>query len=161
MPDVIKLAIVAATGGVGRQVLSQALAAGHDVTAVVRNPQRLTGSAARVVRCDLADPRDGVLEDAVATQDTVTQLIAGIRRVRREVPGAVEVVRQPRDPRQHLQGRGVEPGALALPRRDQPVDLVSRLAHAVAHVLDPWPLSRRAGSAAGGGPGPTARSRPG
>jgi hypothetical protein len=33
-----------------------------------------------------------ILEDAVATQDTVTQLIAAIRRVRREVPGAPEVV---------------------------------------------------------------------
>src|SRR3712207_1797378 len=33
-----------------------------------------------------------VLEDAVATQDTVIQLIAAIRRVRREVPGAAEVV---------------------------------------------------------------------
>ena len=33
-----------------------------------------------------------VLEDAVATQDTVTQLIAAIRRVRRDVPGAPEVV---------------------------------------------------------------------
>jgi hypothetical protein len=33
-----------------------------------------------------------VLDDAVATQDTVTQLIAAIRRVRREVPGAPEVV---------------------------------------------------------------------
>jgi hypothetical protein len=33
-----------------------------------------------------------VVEDAVATQDTVTQLIAAIRRVRREVPGAAEVV---------------------------------------------------------------------
>lgn len=33
-----------------------------------------------------------VLDDAVATQDTVTQLIAGVRRVRREVPGAAEVV---------------------------------------------------------------------
>src|SRR3954449_9869681 len=33
-----------------------------------------------------------VLDDAVATQDTVTQLIAAIRRVRREVPGAEEVV---------------------------------------------------------------------
>ena len=29
-----------------------------------------------------------VLDDAVATQDTVTKLIAAIRRVRREVPGA-------------------------------------------------------------------------
>jgi IS5 family transposase len=33
-----------------------------------------------------------VLDDAVATQDTVTQLIGAIRRVRREVPAAVEVV---------------------------------------------------------------------
>jgi hypothetical protein len=33
-----------------------------------------------------------VLEDSVATQDTVTQLIAAIRRVAREVPGAVEVI---------------------------------------------------------------------
>lgn len=33
-----------------------------------------------------------VLNDAVATQDTVTQLIAIIRKVAREVPGAVEVI---------------------------------------------------------------------
>lgn len=33
-----------------------------------------------------------VLDDAVATQDTVTQLIAIIRKVRREVPGAAQVV---------------------------------------------------------------------
>jgi IS5 family transposase len=33
-----------------------------------------------------------ILDDAVATQDTVTQLIAAIRRVRREVPGAAGVV---------------------------------------------------------------------
>jgi hypothetical protein len=33
-----------------------------------------------------------VLTDAVATQDTVIQLIAAIRRVRREVPGAAELV---------------------------------------------------------------------
>jgi transposase-like protein DUF772 len=33
-----------------------------------------------------------VLDDAVATQDTVTQLIAAIRRVGREVPGAREVI---------------------------------------------------------------------
>jgi len=32
------------------------------------------------------------LDDAVATQDTVTQLVAVIRKVRREVPGAAEVV---------------------------------------------------------------------
>ena len=35
-----------------------------------------------------------VLDDAVATQDTVTQLIAAIRRVCREVPGAAAVIAQ-------------------------------------------------------------------
>jgi IS5 family transposase len=33
-----------------------------------------------------------VLDDAVATQDTVTQLIGAVRRVARQVPGAAEVV---------------------------------------------------------------------
>ncbi|MGY4708820.1 IS1182 family transposase [Mycolicibacterium sp. CBM1] len=33
-----------------------------------------------------------VLDDAVATQDTVTQLIAAIRRVRRDVPDAAQVI---------------------------------------------------------------------
>jgi hypothetical protein len=33
-----------------------------------------------------------ILDDAVATQDTVTQLIGAVRRVRRDVPGAAEVV---------------------------------------------------------------------
>jgi transposase len=33
-----------------------------------------------------------VLDDAVATQDTVTQLIAAIRRVRREIPAAAPVI---------------------------------------------------------------------
>lgn len=32
-----------------------------------------------------------VVDDAVATQDTVTQLVAGIRRVRKLVPAAVEI----------------------------------------------------------------------
>src|SRR5215472_3162439 len=33
-----------------------------------------------------------ILHDAVATQDTVTQLVSAIRRVRREVPGAAAVI---------------------------------------------------------------------
>jgi len=35
-----------------------------------------------------------VFDDAVATQDTITQLIAAMRRVRREVPGAADVIAQ-------------------------------------------------------------------
>jgi uncharacterized protein YbjT (DUF2867 family) len=38
----VKLTIFAATGGIGRQVLEQAIAAGHDVMAVVRNPKKLS-----------------------------------------------------------------------------------------------------------------------
>ena len=35
-----------------------------------------------------------ILDDAVATQDTVTHLIAAVRRVARSVPGATEVIAQ-------------------------------------------------------------------
>jgi uncharacterized protein YbjT (DUF2867 family) len=41
----MKLTIFAATGGIGRQALEQAIAAGHDVTAVVRNPNKLSRAA--------------------------------------------------------------------------------------------------------------------
>jgi putative NADH-flavin reductase len=53
----MKLTIFAATGGIGRQILEQAVDAGHDVTAVIRNPQKLPGelsSQVRVVTADLA-----------------------------------------------------------------------------------------------------------
>ena len=55
----MKITIIAATGGVGRQLVSQALAAGHDVTAVARNPARLppdvlAAGAARVVTSAVA-----------------------------------------------------------------------------------------------------------
>jgi putative NADH-flavin reductase len=66
----MKLTIFAATGGTGRQALEQALAAGHDVTAVVRNPQKLA-AAVRVITADLAAPESAVLESAVAGADAV------------------------------------------------------------------------------------------
>ena len=37
----MKLTIIAPTGGVGRQLLAQALDVGHDVTAVARHPAKL------------------------------------------------------------------------------------------------------------------------
>jgi putative NADH-flavin reductase len=67
----MKLTIFAATGGIGRQALEQALAAGHDVTAVVRNPNKLSGEAVRIVTADLAAADPAVLESAVAGADTV------------------------------------------------------------------------------------------
>lgn len=66
----MKLTIVAATGGIGRHLLDQALAAGHDVTAVVRDPKKLTREV-RAVRADLAAPDATALESAVAGADAV------------------------------------------------------------------------------------------
>lgn len=55
------------------------------VRAVVRETGVLKGKVRRALDST-------VLDDAVATQDTVTQLVAAIRRVAREVPGAPDVV---------------------------------------------------------------------
>jgi putative NADH-flavin reductase len=55
MEGTMKLTIIAATGGVGRELLEQAVAAGHDVTAVVRNPGELSRQV-RAVTTDLTAP---------------------------------------------------------------------------------------------------------
>jgi uncharacterized protein YbjT (DUF2867 family) len=60
----LKLTIFGATGGIGRQLLEQAVAAGHDVTAVVRNPDKLTRQV-RTVTTDLAAADPAALEQAV------------------------------------------------------------------------------------------------
>jgi hypothetical protein len=74
-----------------------------------------------------------VLEDAVATQDTVTQLIAAIRRVGREVPGAAAVIAG--QCRAHDYG---DPGKPAIAWDDQAARdaLVSALVADAATVLD-------------------------
>jgi putative NADH-flavin reductase len=67
----MKLTIVAATGGIGRQLLDQALAAGHDVTAVVRDPGSLPGRARVHAVPDLTAAGPGTLEPALAGADAV------------------------------------------------------------------------------------------
>ena len=70
----MKLTIFAATGGIGRQILEQAVDAGHDVTAVVRHPQKLPdelSSQIRVVSADLAAPDPAMLTSAVQGADGV------------------------------------------------------------------------------------------
>ncbi len=66
----MKLTIVAATGGIGREMLEQAVAAGHDVTALVRNPAKV-GAGVRVVQADLSRPDPAALATAVAGADAV------------------------------------------------------------------------------------------
>ena len=66
----MKLTVVAATGGIGRQVLDQAIAAGHDVTAVVRNPGKVTADV-RKVAVDLSAADPTALEAAIGGADAV------------------------------------------------------------------------------------------
>jgi len=66
----MKLTVFAATGGIGRHLLEQAVAAGHDVTAVVRNPKNLSGGV-RVITADLATTDPAALASAVRGADAV------------------------------------------------------------------------------------------
>ncbi|MFF4362385.1 NAD(P)-dependent oxidoreductase [Streptomyces sp. NPDC001604] len=67
----MNLTVFGATGGIGREIVRQALGAGHRVTAVVRDPARLdvTGDALEVFRADLTDPDE--LRAAVSGRDAV------------------------------------------------------------------------------------------
>ncbi|MFF0423103.1 NAD(P)-dependent oxidoreductase [Streptomyces sp. NPDC004520] len=67
----MKLTVFGATGGIGQEIVRQALASGHEVTAVVRDPARLTvtGAGLTVRRADLTDPE--ALRGAVAGRDAV------------------------------------------------------------------------------------------
>ncbi|MGW7525266.1 NAD(P)-dependent oxidoreductase [Streptomyces sp. NPDC054783] len=67
----MNLTVFGATGGIGREIVRQALDAGHRVTAVVRDPARLdvTGDTLQVFRADLTDPEE--LRTAVRGRDAV------------------------------------------------------------------------------------------
>ena len=67
-----KVLVLGATGGTGQQVVAQALQRGHDVTVLVRSPQRLTTPAERLRVLTGSVTDDGqVLAAAVRGQDVV------------------------------------------------------------------------------------------
>lgn len=71
-----KITVFGSTGRVGRHVLTQAIAAGHHVTAVARNPSRLsadirTAPNVRIVTTDLSEPDLGAIKAAVDGADAV------------------------------------------------------------------------------------------
>ncbi|WP_329496704.1 NAD(P)-dependent oxidoreductase [Kitasatospora herbaricolor] len=88
----MRLALFGATGGTGAQLLAQALAAGHQVTAVVRDPTRVARPAATgagstaapggltLVRGDALDP--GAWAHALAGQDAVLSCLGSTDRRR-------------------------------------------------------------------------------
>ncbi|MFD9485737.1 NAD(P)-dependent oxidoreductase [Streptomyces sp. NPDC059991] len=76
----MKLTVFGATGRIGGEVVRQALTAGHQVTAVVRDPGRfaVTGPGLEVVRGDLASPDS--LRPAVAGADAVLSGLGANKR---------------------------------------------------------------------------------
>ncbi|MCW2887102.1 MAG: NAD-dependent epimerase/dehydratase [Streptosporangiaceae bacterium] len=120
----MKLTIFAATGGIGRQILEQAVAAGHDVTAVVRNPEKLSGQAVRIVTADLADPDPAVLETAVDGADAILSGLGPRSRADAGItaPGtrAIVAAMQTTDVRRIVAVSAAPVGTVPSPGRPQP-----------------------------------------
>lgn len=84
----MKLTVFGASGGTGSEVVSQALDAGHEVTAVVRNPARLPISHQNltVLTSDVLRPAD--IADAVAGRDAIVSALGHSRRPQDRKDGA-------------------------------------------------------------------------
>jgi putative NADH-flavin reductase len=67
----VEVLIIGATGGTGRQLVEQALTVGHEVTALVRDPEKIRArhERLRVVQGDILDFNS--LDLAVAGQEAV------------------------------------------------------------------------------------------
>jgi putative NADH-flavin reductase len=71
----VKVAVFGASGRTGRNVLAQALARGHEVTAFVRDASRLaTAGGMAIIEGDARDPT--AVEPAVAGADAVISVLA-------------------------------------------------------------------------------------
>jgi putative NADH-flavin reductase len=75
----MKIVVFGASGGTGIEIVKQALEAGHDVTAFVRNPDKMTARSPklRLVQGDVMDPY--IVEKAVAGQEAVISALGPTR----------------------------------------------------------------------------------
>ncbi|MFF4082464.1 NAD(P)-dependent oxidoreductase [Streptomyces sp. NPDC001777] len=77
----MRITVFGATGGVGQEIVRQAVAAGHEVTAVVRDPAGLPVPLSEVQVCAMArldDPE--ALREAVAGRDAVLSALGSRTR---------------------------------------------------------------------------------
>jgi putative NADH-flavin reductase len=76
----MKIAVFGATGQTGEQVVRQALARGHTVAAVVRDPSKIdaAGNRLQVVEADLFDPRS--IAPAVEDSEAVVSALGATSR---------------------------------------------------------------------------------
>jgi putative NADH-flavin reductase len=82
----MKLLVLGASGGTGRELVRQALELGHEVTAFVRNPQKLPITHARL-RLAIGDvlTHPTAVDEAVRGQEVVVSSLG----VRRPLPGGL------------------------------------------------------------------------
>jgi len=81
----VRLLILGATGPTGRNLLEQALAAGHEVTALVRNPARLTMTHARLAVAIGDATHSRALEGSMTGQQAVLSALGAGNSLRLEV----------------------------------------------------------------------------
>ena len=76
----MRITILGASGGTGRELVKQALAGGHEVTAFVRTPAKLTIThpALLVLQGNVSDA--SAVSNAVAGRDVAWKPTAGSRR---------------------------------------------------------------------------------
>ena len=67
----MKVALIGASGTIGRRITEEALRRGHEVTAILRNPERLDAEHEQLkkVKADVMDPSS--LEEAIQGHDAV------------------------------------------------------------------------------------------
>ena len=136
----MKLTIFAATGGIGRNLVGQAIAAGHDVTAVVRNPAALPVEV-RAVKADLATAQPAVLATAVGGADAVLSGLGprskadyGIASTgTRAIAGAMQAA----GVRRIVAVSAAPVGTVASPRRPQPPKYDPGDGFVMRHLLSP------------------------
>jgi putative NADH-flavin reductase len=136
----MKLTIFAATGGIGRHLVGQAIAAGHDVTAVARNPASLPAEV-RAVRADLATAMPAALATAVGGADAVLSALGprskadyGIASTgTRAIAGAMQVA----GARRVVVVSAAPVGTVASSRRPQPPKHDPGDGFVMRHLLSP------------------------
>jgi putative NADH-flavin reductase len=76
----MKIALFGATGAVGGYFLEKALAAGHDVTALVRSPEKLSGHPGlKLVKGDIADR--AAVQSIIDQADVVVSCLGNVKAV--------------------------------------------------------------------------------
>jgi putative NADH-flavin reductase len=114
----MRIVVFGATGGTGREVVTQALGLGHCVTAVARDPAAIAvrHEPLRVLQGDVLAP--GTLQQAVAGQDAVVFAVGAADRSPTKIytVGVMNVLLAMRDARVRrllcVSASGLDPGVL-------------------------------------------------